>query len=335
MAENKNKPREFDAVKGGESPPISSAVLGGIQGIKNRFGSSDNNTNQPKEFDAVLGGETAPPISGVILGGIEGVKNRLKSSDAKERAFALIDALEYPEEGFKLVVSGLDDTYDKVQLFAAHLLIDKYEWMGKQILLRRNPQLYFTILDDYVFENFNPNHGVNPLVSIAYKVYLYTGKIGRYSEFQVLDDFNLDALGTFINDSQVGKVEALFCELDDATILERYDYYDDECNNLINMIEKASDRLTNLRALFIEDRCAVKYHVPRAYLSDINSLIIPILDRFQNLEVLKLHGTYYCLLVNNSEYTCENGDVVKRYSHSWAEYQSREPRKERYSSLYE
>ncbi|MEH1873595.1 hypothetical protein [Nostoc sp.] len=41
----------------------------------------NNNSNQPGEFDAVLGGEQQNPNYGVVLGGLEGVKNRLNSED--------------------------------------------------------------------------------------------------------------------------------------------------------------------------------------------------------------------------------------------------------------
>lgn len=38
-----------------------------------------NNQNEPREFDIVLGGEKPPPSQGAVLGGIEGVKQRLTS----------------------------------------------------------------------------------------------------------------------------------------------------------------------------------------------------------------------------------------------------------------
>ncbi|MFL9453352.1 hypothetical protein AB0758_19755 [Tolypothrix bouteillei VB521301_2] len=36
-----------------------------------------DNQNQPKEFDAILGGQTPPPIESAVLGGLQGVKHRL------------------------------------------------------------------------------------------------------------------------------------------------------------------------------------------------------------------------------------------------------------------
>ncbi|TAE48195.1 MAG: hypothetical protein EAZ88_24890 [Oscillatoriales cyanobacterium] len=41
MSDNQNKPREYDAVKGGQnSIPVNAAVLGGIAGVKRRLASS-------------------------------------------------------------------------------------------------------------------------------------------------------------------------------------------------------------------------------------------------------------------------------------------------------
>ncbi|MBW4605077.1 MAG: hypothetical protein KME29_37400 [Calothrix sp. FI2-JRJ7] len=48
-----------------------------------------NNQNQPREFDAVRGGETPPPIQGAVLGGIKGVKQRLGSPVFEVRVAAL------------------------------------------------------------------------------------------------------------------------------------------------------------------------------------------------------------------------------------------------------
>jgi len=57
---------------------------------------------EPKPKDAVLGGETTPQ-RGAVLGGIEGLKRRLESSDQQERITALQQAVDYGHEGLKLV----------------------------------------------------------------------------------------------------------------------------------------------------------------------------------------------------------------------------------------
>ena len=57
---------------------------------------------QPKPTDAVLGG-TTPPFRGAVLGGIQGVKKKLESSDQAVRVEALQKAIDYGEEGLKLL----------------------------------------------------------------------------------------------------------------------------------------------------------------------------------------------------------------------------------------
>jgi hypothetical protein len=50
------------------------------------------NPNQPRKDDAVLGGDSPPPTA-VVLGGLEGVKRSLASSVEAQRILALNDAL--------------------------------------------------------------------------------------------------------------------------------------------------------------------------------------------------------------------------------------------------
>ncbi len=253
----------------------------------------NNNSNQPREFDAVLGGETPPPISGVVLGGIEGVKNRLKSLEPRERASALIDALRYKEEGFQLLIEALKDPSDKVQIFAARLLRDKGGEKGKQVLLRHNPQQYFTMLEDWQFENFYPNIGITSALSTAYNVNLYLEEPNPRGGFRVVESFNLDALQVFLNDIQLGEIEALACWTPD----ERY-LYEEHCQKIINMLCKASQKLKKIKALFIGDRRQHEYKKSRIFLSDMTS----ILESFPKLEVFKLHGNPYENLFFKSTY---------------------------------
>ena len=57
---------------------------------------------QPKPTDAVLGG-TTQPFRGAVLGGIQGVKRKLESSDQAVRVEALQKAINYGEEGLKVL----------------------------------------------------------------------------------------------------------------------------------------------------------------------------------------------------------------------------------------
>ncbi|MEG3843491.1 type II toxin-antitoxin system HicA family toxin [Microcoleus sp. herbarium14] len=65
--------------------------------------------NRPREYDAVLGGQNQPPIGAAVLGGIPGVKSRLASTILSVRIAALSEALKYGNAGLDLVVSALQD----------------------------------------------------------------------------------------------------------------------------------------------------------------------------------------------------------------------------------
>jgi hypothetical protein len=51
------------------------------------------NPKQPREDDAVIGGQAPPPSSSAILGGIEGVRQRASSAIEEQRLAALFEAL--------------------------------------------------------------------------------------------------------------------------------------------------------------------------------------------------------------------------------------------------
>lgn len=120
-------------------------------------------SQQPREFDAVLGGNNAPPVTGAVLGGIEGVKRRLESEIVDVRIKALSDALNYQEAGLNLVIEALEDDSLQVKGFASRLLKKFGGEKGKQALLEFDPYLYFTKLEDWEVEEFDYEVGItNP-----------------------------------------------------------------------------------------------------------------------------------------------------------------------------
>lgn len=81
-----------------------------------------NESNQPQKCDAVLGGNASPTLNAVVLGGIQGVKKRLESEDEEQRVAALEDALRYGDEGTDLIIEALYDSFDQMHDRAAYLL---------------------------------------------------------------------------------------------------------------------------------------------------------------------------------------------------------------------
>ncbi|MEM6753073.1 MAG: hypothetical protein AAF630_08910 [Cyanobacteria bacterium P01_C01_bin.38] len=73
----------------------------------------NSNQNQPRKFDVVLGGNNPAPVTGAVLGGIEGVKRRLESENENVIIAALKDALNYGEAGLDLVIEALNKSSEE------------------------------------------------------------------------------------------------------------------------------------------------------------------------------------------------------------------------------
>ncbi|MEB3827656.1 WD40 repeat domain-containing protein [Phormidium sp. CCY1219] len=97
-----------------------------------------NQRNRPQPNDVVLGGENLPQTA-AVLGGIEGVKNRLASDNVAVRIAATREANHYGEAGWSLLLSALKDLHPEVYKAAYLLLEDRPEPEVKRELLRFNP----------------------------------------------------------------------------------------------------------------------------------------------------------------------------------------------------
>src|SRR4028118_2310450 len=105
------------------------------------------NPKKPKDYDAVLGGNT-PDYGGVVLGGIEGVKSRFDRSklpdclaSIDQRITALKDALNYGEAGLDLVIQALDYAEWFIHQAAYSLLYANSKTNVKQALLQYTTRL--------------------------------------------------------------------------------------------------------------------------------------------------------------------------------------------------
>lgn len=231
-----------------------------------------NNQNQPREFDAIMGGESPPPVHGVVLGGLEGVKNRLKSSDIDLQITALSEALSYGDVGIDLVIEALHSKSKRIQRSAARLL-RRGEAKGKQALLNYDPRLFFTTLENWKIEDFNPEIGISDLTNTAYRLTIDwdSGK-----NFQATTPKTFELL---LADLQAGQVEALLLPFGN----------DCSCKRVVNALFQGKDRLTNLKALYIGDMHDYEYKNSHVYLSNMSL----VLEAYPRLEVLQVCGFGY------------------------------------------
>jgi hypothetical protein len=120
----------------------------------------NNPQHQPQEFDAILGGNTPSPMTSVVLGGIEGVKNRLKSATIETRIAAISEALNYGTAGLDLVIAGLQDSSGQVRSYAYKLLQNRSDFKTKHALSNFDKLQLFTRLQDWQSDKFNPKLGI-------------------------------------------------------------------------------------------------------------------------------------------------------------------------------
>ncbi|MBW4694056.1 MAG: hypothetical protein KME27_20105 [Lyngbya sp. HA4199-MV5] len=74
--------------------------------------------SQPESTDAVMGGQVPPPTGGAILGGMEGLQQRFTSSNVEQRVEALADALNYGRAGVDFLLEALNDAALDVRVAA-------------------------------------------------------------------------------------------------------------------------------------------------------------------------------------------------------------------------
>ena len=100
------------------------------------------NQNRPREYDAVLGGNNPPPVNAAVLGGIEGVKRRLTFPDELVRVGAVKDTIKYGEAGLDLAIASLKDKSPQVRHAVLNLLQEKLTHPKVKTLLANNRSIY-------------------------------------------------------------------------------------------------------------------------------------------------------------------------------------------------
>ncbi|MEG3894180.1 MULTISPECIES: PspA/IM30 family protein [unclassified Microcoleus] len=92
------------------------------------------NLDRPKPYDAVRGGQLPPPVGGVVLGGLAGVKHRLSSSVSEHRIAALKETLNYGDAGLKIVIKICQSETGPVQRAAGDLLRQRLSAIAREKL---------------------------------------------------------------------------------------------------------------------------------------------------------------------------------------------------------
>lgn len=239
----------------------------------------------PQKSDATLGGKAPPPATGAILGGLAGARQRLESETLVARRAALVDALQYGEQGAELVIQALNALDEKIQRATARILRDQGGEEGKKILLEHEPLSYFTTLADWRFESYNSRVGVTDPKNNAYVVRMTTsGRSGSSSTSP--ERYDLSQFKALIEDLRVKEVEALVFKLDSYY----WDYYHAFGVALKALLE-AKSSFPNLIALSIganESDYSFEFRTSELRIFGVRSL----LESFPKLEVLQVFGCF-------------------------------------------
>lgn len=101
---------------------------------------------QPGKYDVVLGGFAPSPLGAMVLGGIEGIKQRFNSPIATQRLAALLEARKHRQLELALLLQALDDESMQVQKIAYLRLQTRTEAAAKRALAVYDPYVLFECL---------------------------------------------------------------------------------------------------------------------------------------------------------------------------------------------
>lgn len=101
---------------------------------------------QPREYDAVLGGSSPSPVGAMVLGGLEGIKQRFGSPIAAQRMAALLEAQKYGQVELELLMQALHDESTQVQKVAYLRLQTRRDVIAQRALESYDPYVLFECL---------------------------------------------------------------------------------------------------------------------------------------------------------------------------------------------
>ncbi len=105
-----------------------------------------NQLMQPGDYDAVLGGSSPSPLGAMVLGGLEGIKQRFGSAIAAQRLTALLEAHKYGQLELELLLQALHDESIQVQKVAYLRLQTRQEAKARRALAAYDPYVLFECL---------------------------------------------------------------------------------------------------------------------------------------------------------------------------------------------
>ncbi len=117
---------------------------------------------QPANTDAILGGQNSLTTDTVVLGGIEGIKQRLTSQDEQIQKSALRAALTYDGKGLELLIDIWKNDSYKLKWQAFSLLRTRAEERVKHALFEYNPWLNMSCIHSWEQDSIAQSIAISP-----------------------------------------------------------------------------------------------------------------------------------------------------------------------------
>ena len=244
--------------------------------------------SDPRNSDAVLGGNSPAPHQGAILGGIEGIQQKLNNPDLAIRLDGLDQAWSYGKAGLPILQQALSDRSKTIRRRARWLLRQPKD---TQTLLPPQPLWNLTerlagyagyrsehvtcFANRTVDEGFKPGDALHNPSQVAYAF---------RCDFNNTLKMMTKRFNALLDTPESEQIEALVFGMwdDDEGICTG----DSSSQRFVEWLTSLSDRLPNLKALFIGDITYEECEISWLVQSDMS----PILRAYPRLEVLQVRG---------------------------------------------
>lgn len=130
----------------------------------------------------------------------------------------------------------------------------------------------FTKLENWQFQQFNPQEALNNITARAYVI--------EFKKIPQTKELNLEEFHTLLQAPQIERLQALVCQIN----YERNKPF----GVVLEALCDASEEIPNLKALFIGDGEQHEYRKSKIDVFDIR----PILEAYPNLQVLQIRGCF-------------------------------------------
>jgi hypothetical protein len=238
-------------------------------------------SSNPQPTDAILGNNTPAPLSSGILGGIDGIRQKLTSSELPIRLEALDQAWGMGDKGKACLEEMLDDRSKVIRRRARWLLrqstgttiAPENAWNLTERLGALGNGTHATRFANRNVQQINPEQSIELSPQIAYALRC------EWEDENTMGN-RLEQLLSLPNSD---RIEALVIGLweDSEAVCTGI-----SSEGLVTTLVGVSDRLPNLKALFIGDITSEECEISWLEQSDIS----PILTAYPQLELLQVRG---------------------------------------------